>query len=70
MRCWRDPAEFRSVAYKGGSDTGVLNFTTQVVTKHGSTICFSVTQNDAAKSLDDAAFESAYSAVLAALAAR
>ncbi len=64
-----DPAAFRRVAYKGGSDIGVLNLTTMVTTKRGTRICFSATVNDAAKPIDEAAFEPAYAAVLPYLTA-
>ncbi|GAC1392906.1 MAG: serine hydrolase [Vulcanimicrobiaceae bacterium] len=65
-----EPASFRHVAFKGGSDTGVINLTTQVMTKRGTIICLSATLNDAKKNIDDRAFASAYSAVLSALADR
>lgn len=41
-----DPADFFRVSYKGGSDRGVLNLTTQVVTKKGETYCVSASWND------------------------
>ena len=64
-----DPGAFRRVAYKGGSDIGVLNLTTMVTTKRGTRICFSATVNDAAKPIDEAMFELAYTAVLSYVAA-
>jgi len=63
-----DPAEFRHVAYKGGSDTGVLNMTTMVTTRRGTRICFSATINDAKHDIANAGFETSYSAVLGTLA--
>jgi beta-lactamase class A len=63
-----DPADFRHVAYKGGSDTGVVNLTTMVTTHRGTKICFAATLNDSAREVDEAAFELAYSGVLAQLA--
>ena len=63
-------ADFAHVAYKGGSDFGVINMTTFVTTKRGTQICVSATLNDAEKSTNDIAFESAYSAVVASLANR
>lgn len=42
-----DPADFFRVSYKGGSDRGVLNLTTQVVNRKGETSCVSVSWNDA-----------------------
>lgn len=62
--------EFREVAYKGGNDFGAINLTTTVTTKRGTHICFSATANDTSQDVDDTAFESAYSDVLAFLAAR
>ena len=62
-----EAASFRHVAYKGGSDSGVLNLTTEVTTKRGSTLCFSATVNDAAAAIDEGPFELAYAGVLAAL---
>ncbi len=41
-----DPADFSRVSYKGGSDRGVLNLTTQVVNRKGETYCVSVSWND------------------------
>jgi len=63
-----DPGAFRRVAYKGGSDSGVVNLTTHVTTRRGTQICFSATVNDATKPVDESALFSAYGAVLGALA--
>ena len=63
-----DPAAFAHVAYKGGSDLGVLNLTTMVRTRRGTTFCFSATLNDAAQALDEKAFEAAYGSALDKLA--
>ena len=41
-----DPADFSRVSYKGGSDNGVLNLTTQVVNRKGETYCVSASWND------------------------
>ena len=59
-----EPADFRHVAYKGGSDVGIINLTTMVTTKRGTSVCFSATLNDATRSVDEKAFEAAYSGVL------
>lgn len=64
-----DRSEFARVAFKGGSEPGVLNLTTMVVTKRGTRVCFSATENDAEKPLDETAFEFKYSAALMKLAA-
>ncbi|MGR4063908.1 MAG: serine hydrolase [Vulcanimicrobiaceae bacterium] len=65
-----DGTSFRHVAFKGGSDTGVINLTTEVTTKRGTTFCFSATLNDASKAVDEERFTTAYSAVIGALANR
>jgi beta-lactamase class A len=65
-----DASAFRHVAYKGGSDLGVLNMTTEVTTKRGTTFCFSATVNDPVKSVDESAAILAYGSVLNFLAAR
>jgi len=65
-----NPADFRRVAYKGGSDTGVINLTTHVTTKRGTTLCFSATLNNATAAVDESAFELVYAAALGALANR
>lgn len=62
-----DAHAFRHVAYKGGSDAGVLNMTTVVTTTRGTRICFAATVNDAAKAVDESAFSLAYRSVLRAM---
>ena len=63
-----DPASFRRVAFKGGSDVGIINLTTQVTTKRGTRLCFSATLNDTAADVNGSAFQTAYGAVIEALA--
>ena len=63
-----DPKLWDTVAYKGGSEPGVLNMTT-LVRKGDRTHCVSATWNDS-KAVDEAKFESAYAMVLGALAGR
>ncbi|GGS04449.1 serine hydrolase [Deinococcus sedimenti] len=58
-----DPASFRSVSYKGGSEPGVLNLTTQVTTLTGRTYCVSATWN-APVPLQEDAFVGLYGATL------
>lgn len=62
-----DPSDFPHVAYKGGSDGGVLNFTTAVTTRRGTRFCFSATVNSTA-AVDQSAFAVQYGAALRALA--
>jgi beta-lactamase class A len=63
-----NPADFDSIAYKGGSDTGVINMTTMVTTHRGTKLCFSATANDSAHDVNEAAFGAAYGAALRQLA--
>jgi len=60
-----DASSFRSVAYKGGSDVGVLNMTTMVITKRGTHVCVSATWNDADRDLKDELLGTAYASVMA-----
>lgn len=55
--------DFKVVSYKGGSEVGVLNLTTQVTTKAGKTYCISATWNNA-EPLDEAALYGLYAGVL------
>lgn len=63
-----DATAFRRVAFKGGSDVGVVNLTTLVTTKRGVSFCFSATLNDSVKNIDDVAFSITYASALSALA--
>lgn len=59
-----DATAFRRIAYKGGSDVGIINLTTAVTTKRGTRICFSATLNDSTRVVDESTFELAYGGVL------
>jgi Beta-lactamase class A len=61
-----DKNDFPRVSYKGGSEPGVLNLTTQVTTRAGKTYCVSATWNDA-QALDEASFMGLYGGVLSLL---
>lgn len=61
------PSDFAHVAYKGGSEPGVLNLTTMVTTKRGTRLCFSATVNDRVD-IDETTFEAQYAAALRRLA--
>jgi beta-lactamase class A len=65
-----EPADFRRIAFKGGSEPGVLSMVTSVVTHSGRTECLAATVNDPARDVDLNAFAAAYSAVLRSLALR
>lgn len=57
------PADFARVSYKGGSEGGVLNLTTQLTNRAGKTYCVSATWNDA-RLLNDDGFIALYGGVL------
>jgi beta-lactamase class A len=60
--------DWQQIAYKGGSEPGVLNLTTALTGKNGHHDCVAATWNHSA-ALDENHFFSLYSGVLAALAA-
>jgi beta-lactamase class A len=60
--------DWQQIAYKGGSEPGVLNLTTALTAKNGHHDCVAATWNHSA-ALDENHFFSLYSGVLAALAA-
>ncbi|MBV8152764.1 MAG: serine hydrolase, partial [Candidatus Eremiobacteraeota bacterium] len=62
-----DAAQWKAVAYKGGSDAGVINMTTFLRARDGTAYCVSATENDRAKAIDETAFSAAYGAVLGQL---
>jgi beta-lactamase class A len=62
-----DASAFRHVAFKGGSDFGIMNLTTMVTTRRGTTFCVSATVNDATKPVDETTFGQGYAAVLRSL---
>lgn len=59
-------ADYASVSFKGGSEPGVLNLTTQVKTKAGKTYCVSATWNNSVP-LNDAAFMDLYKGLMDSL---
>jgi beta-lactamase class A len=58
-----DPADWTSVAYKGGSDAGILNVSVFGVGKDGRAVCASATWNDT-KALDDKAILTPFAGLL------
>ena len=54
-----DRANWDEIAYKGGSETGVLNMTSLVTDAEGQRFCLTATWNDAA-ALDEPRFYDAY----------
>jgi beta-lactamase class A len=61
-----DPKDWTSVAYKGGSEAGVLNLTTLVTARNGTSYCVSATWNNTAL-LNETQFEASYGSLLHAL---
>lgn len=63
------PSQWKRIAYKGGSDFGVISMTTWVQNASGTSYCVSATWNNPAAQVDEAAFASAYASIFSALAA-
>jgi hypothetical protein len=62
-----NPLDWRSIAYKGGSEPGVLNLSTYVTTADGTSHCVVATWNNDA-SFYDGLLTSPYRGLLRALA--
>jgi hypothetical protein len=60
--------DWQQIAYKGGSEPGVLNFTTALTAKNGRHYCVAATWNSEGF-LDENKFAMLYAGVLGALAA-
>lgn len=58
-----NPADWSTVAFKGGSEPGVLNYTTWLTDDAGHSYCVSATWNDD-DSLDEIAFAGLYTSLL------
>lgn len=63
-----DPAKFAHIAFKGGSEPGVLTFVTAVVTKSGAHACLALTLNNPKQAIDETAVGAAYGGLLNVLA--
>ena len=63
------PSQWKHIAYKGGSDFGVISMTTWLQAKDGTTYCVSATWNDRTAPVDETKFASAYSVLIGALTA-
>lgn len=59
-------SDWKSVAFKGGSEPGVLNLTTNLKTKDGKTFCVVATQNDTAP-INEANLLTVYSSAIEGL---
>jgi len=62
-----DPAQWQHVAFKGGSEGGVLNLTTALTGKNGKHYCVAATWNNTA-ALDQGKFFATYGSILSTLA--
>jgi hypothetical protein len=62
-----EPADWRQIAFKGGSEEGVLNLTTALTGKDGEHYCVAATWNDTAV-LDQTRFFTLYGSLVSALA--
>lgn len=61
-------SDWQHVAFKGGSEPGVLNLTTLLVSDTGTTYVVSATWNDDEQALDETRFMTLYTGLLSALA--
>lgn len=59
--------EWRRVAYKGGSEPGLINMTTHLEAEDGTRYCVSVTNVREDSAVDEVAFMTAYQGILSAL---
>jgi len=62
-----NPDDWAQVAFKGGSEAGVLNLTTELVSKDGKRYCVSATWNNPDAPLDEGRFFTLYSGLMAGL---
>lgn len=62
-------ADWASVAFKGGSEIGVLNMTTLLTAKDGTRFCVAATLNDS-KAIDEGKAAGVYASLVAKLARR
>ncbi|WP_249369713.1 serine hydrolase [Acaryochloris marina] len=60
------PQDWQTLSFKGGSEPGVLNFTTQMQSKDGKTYCVSATWNNN-QPLEEAKFTALYSGLIDSL---
>nr|WP_255673296.1 MULTISPECIES: serine hydrolase [unclassified Deinococcus] len=58
-----DQRQFQRVSFKGGSEPGVLNLTTQVINKENKTYCVSASWNNV-KGLDEVQFTNFYRGIV------
>ena len=61
------PEDWEAIAFKGGSEPGVLNYTTRLVAPDGAVHCVSASWNNAEAGLDEQMLASSYRAILRVL---
>jgi hypothetical protein len=62
-----NPADWQRVAFKGGSEPGVLNLTTWLLGRDGRQFCVSATWNNPQARLDESQFFLLYTSLLGTL---
>ena len=62
-----NPAQWKRVSFKGGSEPGVINLTTSLVSLSGKTYYVSATWNNPEAALDETSFLTLYSGILEGL---
>lgn len=63
-------ADWKRVAYKGGSDGGVMSMTAFLTAKNGTNFCASATENDDKRAINESAFIGAFQTVASQLGSR
>lgn len=61
-----DPSNWRQVAFKGGSEPGVENFTTELINQNGERYCVSATWVNP-EGIDELAFSTLYRSIIGAM---
>jgi beta-lactamase class A len=61
------PSQWKRIAYKGGSDSGVISMTTWLEGNDGATYCVTATWNDRDDAVQEAKFAAAYGSLVGAL---
>lgn len=64
------PSQWKRIAYKGGSDGGVISMTTALESSSGKHYCVSATWNDPHAAVNERRFAASYGAAISALASR
>jgi beta-lactamase class A len=62
-----DPQQWAKISFKGGSEIGVMNLTTQVQAEDGTTYCVSATWNNPEAALEEEQMFMLYSGIIAGL---